>query len=344
MARQRAANARMNVVWATTAATGPVLGGIVVAAIGSPIALLIDVASFLICSFALLGVHGTRTQTSGSVHAHLTEAWRHVSSIRALRLLLVTEAVALVFFASVEPVEVIYARSTLGTGDVGYGVLLAVWGVGMILGGVIFARGKHLALGGLLVGGSLAVAAAYLGMAAAPTLAIACLAAVVGGAGNGVQWASLISAVQQMTPDRLFGRVMGVVEAIGSLCPALGFVLGGVIAATLSPRAAFTVAGAGALLAAAVLARVARGGLSGGRADGDGGRDDAASATGPGAARALVTLAAGDAPPPARTGIAVESAARSGFARRRRMRPGTRCEPPGGAKIGRFAALRLLMQ
>ena len=51
----------------------------------------------------------------------------------------------------------------------------------------------------LLFFSTLAVGAGYLGLAAAPTLAVACAASVLGGAGNGVQWVSAISAVQELT-------------------------------------------------------------------------------------------------------------------------------------------------
>ncbi len=60
---------------------------------------------------------------------------------------------------------------------------------------------------------------------------------VVGGIGNGIQWPSLISAVQQLTPSSLHGRLMSAVGSLNALCPAIGFALGGTIAALSSPAA-----------------------------------------------------------------------------------------------------------
>ncbi len=108
----------------------------------------------------------------------------------------------MVFFASVEPVEVVYAKATLDAGDLGLGALLGIWGAGAALGAVLFARASRQPLGSMLSAGTLCVGLAYLGFAAAPTLAIACAAALVGGVGNGVQWPSLLSAVQRLTPPR----------------------------------------------------------------------------------------------------------------------------------------------
>jgi MFS family permease len=105
----------------------------------------------------------------------------------------------------------------------------------------------------------MAVGAGYLGLAAAPTLAFACAASVLGGAGNGVQWVTAISAVQELTAQGMQARVMSVLESIGAAMPGIGFALGGAIAAVASPRMTFLVAGIGAVAIAAA-ATVALGG------------------------------------------------------------------------------------
>ena len=90
---------------------------------------------------------------------------------------------------------------TLHAGDSGYGILLGVWGLGVAIGSIVFARSIKRSLGVLLSASTLAVGLAYLGWAIAPTLALACVAGLIGGIGNGVQWAALISAVQRLTPQ-----------------------------------------------------------------------------------------------------------------------------------------------
>ena len=173
-----------------------------------------------------------------------------------LRRLLIAQGAAFVFFAAVVPVEVIYAKETLGTSDSGFGLLLASWGVGMVLGSLIFAVVRRAPLPLLLLFSTLGVGAGYLGIAVAPTLAVACAASVLGGAGNGIQWVAAISAVQEMTAAGMQARVMSVLESIGAAMPGVGFVLGGVIATVLSPRAAFLVAGLGVFAIVAVAAPI----------------------------------------------------------------------------------------
>jgi hypothetical protein len=260
---QRKANAALNFAFSATVAGGPALAGVAVATVGGATALLIDAASFVVCAALVVQVRAYVEDDSGaSVVARLAAGWRHLRTHPMLRALLLTQAAALVFFFSVEPVEVLYAKATLHAGDQGYGLLLAVWGVGMVLGSLIFARGVRRPLGPMLTIGTLAVGLAYLGWAAAPTLAWACVAALIGGTGNGVQWAALITAVQQLTPEALHGRLMAAVQAIMALCPAVGFSLGGALAALTSPRGAMLAAGLAATAATAMFARLGVGGLT----------------------------------------------------------------------------------
>lgn len=256
-AAEQQANAALNVVFSITFVLGPVLAGLLAAAAGAAAALWVDVASFLICGTLLLDLHPHVSEAaSESVAARLRAAWQHVKGVPALRTLLIAQGVGLIFFESAVPIEVAYAKRTLLAGDGGYGLLVTCWGVGVVLGSIVFARAGTRALVAMLSLGTLAIGAGYLGFAAAPTLAVASLAAVVGGVGNGVQYAPVISGVQRLTPAALQGRVMGLLESISAIAPALGLALGGALVAIASPRFAFFVVGAGAALTAAVFARV----------------------------------------------------------------------------------------
>ncbi|HXW58753.1 MAG TPA: MFS transporter [Solirubrobacteraceae bacterium] len=254
---ERRANAALNVAFSFTFVLGPIIGGAVVAAAGASAALFIDVASFVICAALLLDLHPHVEEAgSDSVRARLRAAWRHINETASLRTLFVAEAIALVFFESGGPIEVAYAKATLHAGDRGYGLLLTTWGAGAVLGSVLFARLIKRSLAIMLRAGTLAIGGAYVGFAGAPTLALACLAALVGGMGNGLQWPSMISTVQRITPQHLQGRLMGALESLGALCLAIGLPLGGLLVALSSPRAAFLVVGLGALATTAVLLRV----------------------------------------------------------------------------------------
>jgi MFS family permease len=254
---ERVANAAMNVGFAITFTLGPTLAGLTVPAFGASTALLIDVASFLICGAIVIDFRPRAEDAeTASVRERLRAALEHINEVPALRRLLSTQAVALTFFTFSGPVEVAYAKASLHAGDTGYGALVGVWGLGVTIGSIVFARSIGRSLRLLLSAATLAVGLAYIGWALAPGLVVACFVGLVGGVGNGVQWASLISAVQKLTPQDLQGRMMGAVESVGAVAPAIGFSLGGAITVLSSPRGAFLVAGVGATLSTAAFLRI----------------------------------------------------------------------------------------
>jgi MFS family permease len=252
----RAGNAILNVAFTGGAAIGPALAGLVVAGVGVQSALLLDAISFYVVAW-LLFTAGTMPHADpepGRMRDRVRAGLIYMRRQAALRRLLTAQGVAFVFFAAVLPVEVIYVKETLGSNDTGYGLMLASWGLGMVLGSLLFARLRQAPLGYLLLFSTLAVGAGYLGLAVAPTLAVACIASVVGGTGNGVQWVSMISAVQELTAEAMQARVMSVLESIGAAMPGVGFVVGGLIAALVSPRMTFLVAGSGVIAIVVVMA------------------------------------------------------------------------------------------
>lgn len=259
---QRKANAALNVAFTVTVAIGPAIGGLIVAATGGPTALLLDAASFLVCAALLADVRLRVQVAESSLAERLRAGWEHLRAVPRLRALLLIEALGVVFFASVEPIEVIFAKSTLHAGAGGFGLLVAAWGVGMVIGGVFFARSTHRPLGPMLIWGTLAIGLSDMATSVSPTLAVACVVSVFGGVGNGIQWPSLISAVQRLTPAALQGRLMSGVEAIGALCPAIGFVIGGIITELSSPRIALFVAGSVAAAITALFVRFSAAELS----------------------------------------------------------------------------------
>ena len=55
-----------------------------------------------------------------------------------MRTLLVGQSLALICFTIVVPIEVIYAKESLGTTSAGFGLLLSSWGAGIVIGSLLF--------------------------------------------------------------------------------------------------------------------------------------------------------------------------------------------------------------
>jgi MFS family permease len=253
----RRGNALFNIGFTAAGAIGPALAGVVVAHAGVTAALWADAASFALVALMLASARslpgGERAE--GGWFGRLRDAVEFVRGRRLLGGLLVAQAFALLFFYAVVPIEVVYAKETLNAGDSGYGWLLASWGAGMIAGGFLFAAAYRTRIQWLIAAGTVAIGAAYLGLAIAPSLAVACAISVLGGIGNGVQWISVVHAVQELTPTDMQARVLGLLEAISAALPVVGFFFGGVLTATASARTAYLAAGIGvaAVLAVAFL-------------------------------------------------------------------------------------------
>jgi MFS family permease len=100
----------------------------------------------------------------------------------------------------------------------------------------------------MLIGVSTAaIGVAYLGMGVSRELALACVFAAVGGLGNGVQWVSVMTAVQEATPADLQARITGLLESTTAGVTGLGFLIGGVLTAVTAPDVAFLAAGVATL-------------------------------------------------------------------------------------------------
>jgi MFS family permease len=243
--------AAFNMVFAVGVSAGPALAAVLVAGGGARVALAVDSGSFLIAALIVLRARGLRTPAAES-DAERGSAWQRVRSgfaylknHRTLRGLVVAEGLAFVFFYFPIPVIVVYAKESLHAGVGGYGAILASWGVGIMLGSLLQARVARRTGAGMILASTGAVAAGYLGTAAAPSLAVACGASVIGGIGNGVQWAAVETVVHRLVAEAFRARVASTLETLMAVAPGFGILGGGALAAAWSPRAAYYVAGAG---------------------------------------------------------------------------------------------------
>lgn len=255
----RAGNALLNVAFAVTSAVGPAAAGVLVSEAGASAALWVDAGSFAVIAVLLaLGRDlppGSSTELETGWRERVREGIATIRSQPGLRGLVTGEALAFVFFFLVIPIEVVYAKETLAAGDAGYGALLASWGVGLVVGSAVFAHLRDRPNAVLIVGSTALVGLGYLGLAVSPGIVLACAFSVVGGTGNGVQWVSVLTAVQEAVSDALQARVVGLLESIAAAAPGVGFVVGGALVALWTPRVAYVVAGAGVLVVAVLMAR-----------------------------------------------------------------------------------------
>ncbi|MCW2984641.1 MAG: transporter [Conexibacter sp.] len=255
----REGNALINVIFAVMSAAGPVAAGLIVHEWGVAEALWLDAASFL--AVALLLLASARSLPEPEVGVR--ESWRarvrdglaYVRGHPTAGRLIAGQSVAILFFTLIIPIEVVYAKETLDSSSLGFGILIAAWGVGILLGSLLFARSRGRPLGSLVLVSTAAIGMGYAVMAGAPTLLVACAGSVLGGTGNGVQWVAVMTALQEAVEDQYQARAAGLLESAAAAVPGIGYLVGGALTAAVSPRLAYAVSAVGVAVVVVVWAR-----------------------------------------------------------------------------------------
>jgi MFS family permease len=250
----RESNALLGTAFMATLALGPVAGGAIVGLAGVPAALALDALSFAIAALAVgpgarLSIRdGSDKESSVPTRlGGLRETFAHLRHCPRVRTLVVADGVGGVFLALIIPVEVVFVTQTLGGTEAEFGLVLAAWGGGAVVGSSILALFARTGIVSALLAGALLMVVSYLGMGASSAVAAVIAWSVLGGVGNGLQGVLLTTYVQERTPDALQIPVNGALESLHSATPGLGFLLGGLIAETASPRVVYVAAGLGAL-------------------------------------------------------------------------------------------------
>ncbi len=191
------------------------------------------------------------TATTQGIRAATLEglvfAW-HSQAVRAV----VLGAFLLVSFTAVDNVALVFlTRDALHTSTLGFGIVSALFGVGMLVAsmGLSWLRtGVHPAvlvwLGWLLSGvGTLATGLAPNLITVGGTQAIA-------GVGNGIDNAATSTLIQRLVPPAMLGRVFGLFGMATFTGSTIAYVLAGLLLDATTPRATFIVGGAGAIASA----------------------------------------------------------------------------------------------
>jgi MFS family permease len=210
--------ALQTVQWVTTA-LGPLLGGVLVAASGPDLAYVVNAASFAISALLLARIPARLLQSERPLsRGHLrdlVEGFALVRDSRPLLVVFVVWTIALVANGGVNVSEVVLAKDTLHGGAFGYGLMWAAAGLGLVVGGSLYARVAETRPVATLYPGSILLFACAIGVAAiAPTIWVAAGAMVVSGIGNGAAVVANVTLVQRGAPDRLRGRAFTVIMSV----------------------------------------------------------------------------------------------------------------------------------
>jgi MFS family permease len=247
------ANALLNAAFTISFAAGPALAGLLIAAVGAPVALAIDAVSFALAAVVMVGIGpiDAPDDDSGACRSRLSPGLRRLWGRPKLRSLLIADGLSSVFFALIIPVELVFVTRTLTGSAASYGLVLTAWGVGAVGGAGLLLRFLRVEGGALVAVAFGAMVVAYLGMGTATSVSVVIAFSFVGGIGNGIEGGALMTLIQQHGDDNEQADLNCLTESLHTGGPGLGYLMGGLIAAAASPRATYIVAacgGAGALV------------------------------------------------------------------------------------------------
>ncbi|HEU4676012.1 MAG TPA: MFS transporter [Motilibacteraceae bacterium] len=242
------------------AVLAPVLAGLLVGTVGAAPVLLLDAATFLALTAAGLLVRTMRRPdvvAPGQVQpkGRARDGALFLSQDKVVAPLVAALLAFVLLAGSVNVVEVFLVRDSYGASSTWYGLLGAVFAVGLVLGSALAGRCRgSLSLVRADLAGVAALAAGLVLFGLVPGVVLALPAALLAGTGNGAVNVATGALVLGRAPDALRGRVGAALGGSTNAAMLASLALGGGLAAVLDPRAVFLLGGGAALLVVALAA------------------------------------------------------------------------------------------
>jgi MFS family permease len=228
---------------------GPALAALAMILTSAEAVVIANGATFLISGAVLAFTRfgGVATGLAGEDHnlfRQAREGVRAVARMRGVPTLVAASSGVILFGAMMNVAELLLAKS-LGAGEAGYSILVAVFGAGFVVGSLSGAKGgalpelkRRYLLGILLIGAGLVVAAV-------PSFVVAALGLALSGLGNGVALVNERLICQRVIPDRFLGRAFAVFDTAGSWAFAIAFIGAGAVLSLAGTRPLLLAAGIG---------------------------------------------------------------------------------------------------
>jgi MFS family permease len=251
------ANALISGTFSVSETAGPALGGLLVATVGVDAAFVLDAATYLV-SAALLSLtplaQPQRKDEEAGFGEELKAGFAYLAAARVSLAIVVGAFLTVLTINVTVPAEVFLAKETFEAGDAGYGLLVGLYGGGMVLGSALIATlGDRIRLLPFYFCGILISALALVGASLSPTFVFALGALVVAGIANGIDNVTTDTILQKRVPDAFLGRVFSVRFLGFSAGEVLAYSIGGAIVDASGARFTYLLAGAATAAAGIVI-------------------------------------------------------------------------------------------
>jgi predicted MFS family arabinose efflux permease len=223
---------------------GPLLGGLLGAAGGLSIALLLNALTFVVIAAAAMRLRVRRERRAAAAATSPGGGLRVLIGDPLLRLVMAVTFLTLLVMTGVAAAEVFFIREDLGGGDAGYGLLMSAWTIGMVAGALLLSR--RVASGSLAAVALLMIVVQGAGIVA-PTLWLwlpfAAPMYVLGGIGHGTKNVLVRTLIHERVAPAAHGRAGAAYNAIRNGAELGALATGGVLIELLGARTTLTVQG-----------------------------------------------------------------------------------------------------
>jgi MFS family permease len=248
---------------------GPVIGGLVVASVGAGAVFAVNAASFVVSAGLVASVRGrfSGDREESEEHRGLRAGFRFLFRDRVLRTMALTW-LGIVLALGMTMVADVPLAELFGVGSFGYGLLIACWGggsiVGALLGRYLNARTEALAF----VTGTGVVAVTCIGVGVSPWFSLVLVIILAMGVGDGLTLVAQQGIMQRRTPDAVRSRVSGAFDAVIHTGLVPSYALAAPAVAALGARGVYVVGGLAAVFALFIALPIVREGRRPARAVG----------------------------------------------------------------------------
>lgn len=236
---------------------GPIIGGVLFAAVGVRGVFALNALSFLISVLLVVSVRAPfsdpeRSEEAEAEHRGLVAGFRFVRRDRILLTLALSFVAFIVGMGTTLVADPVLADD-FGVGSFGFGLLTACWGLGTIVGALMGRWVTEENEGRVLFVSSGLVALTGFGVALAPWFWLVLFWMAMFGVCDGPTQVAEQNLLQRRTPDVVRSRVMGAWEAVNHGALVVALALGGVVVPWLGPQGAYAFGGVTGLIGTAIL-------------------------------------------------------------------------------------------